>query len=398
MNLDFGAELGGGDADVRRQSSVKRLDSHCGSGAASFFASREHRPAVGSRRRSLYLEKPFLGFSLVLVSAQMLFCAETSTNNSASSLGPTAPPDSPAAYMRVTKSGESTVALEIALRRFVPLERRSPLIWLAGASHLGESNYYAGLQLFLDAQPLVLFEGIGAGTKRSRPAAAEDNGGIQTTMAKSLGLAFQLDAIDYDRAHFRNSDLSVAQLTQLFAGGPAGPPGGGRGAGGKTSAAGEQFDELLGIMDGSSMIGALVHAGVKFISSSPKLRAMLKLVLIETMGEIKGDLAQMKGAPPEIQRLLAIIIQDRNKVVLDDLRREIHSPAPPASIAVFYGAGHMADFEKRLTQDLGYRPAGEVWLRAMALDTRQAGLSEADIASMRALIRWQLQMLEGETK
>ena len=33
-------------------------------------------------------------------------------------------------------------------------------IWLAGASHIGETNYYAALQRHLDAQALVLYEGI----------------------------------------------------------------------------------------------------------------------------------------------------------------------------------------------------------------------------------------------
>src|SRR4030095_6611295 len=115
--------------------------------------------------------------SCLLFPARMFFGATPSPTTSASPLASTAPPDSPAAYMRVTKSGASTVALEIALRRFIPPDGRGPLIWLAGASHLGESNYYAGLQLFLDAQPLVLFEGIGAGSKKNR-ATAEDDSGI----------------------------------------------------------------------------------------------------------------------------------------------------------------------------------------------------------------------------
>jgi hypothetical protein len=123
---------------------------------------------------------------------------------------------------------------------------------------------------------------------------------------------------------------------------------------------------------------------------------MTKLILIETLGELKGDMSQMKGAPPEIQKLLAVIIQERNKGVLDDVRKEISGTAPPQSLAVFYGAGHMADFEKRLGNELGYRPAGEVWLRAMAVNTRQAGLSEGELNAMRSLIQWQMQLIGGD--
>lgn len=296
--------------------------------------------------------------------------------------------------MRVTKPNPDTVALEIALRRFVPATNGGPTIWLAGAVHLGESNYYAGLQMFLDAQPLVLFEGIGAGSKKFR-ADSDDGGGIQGALAASLGLAFQLSAIDYDRASFRNSDLGIAQLQTLLLGGSSSAASGGEGASGKTTAAGEQFEQLLGAMEGSSMLGVLLHAGVKFIGSSAKLRAMTRLLLIETMGELKGDLAQMKGAPPEIQRLLAVIIHERNKTVMEDLKKAVGSASPPASTAVFYGAGHMADFEKRLREEMGYRPAGEVWLRAMSVNTRKAGLSATDIGAMRSLIQWQLKLLEG---
>src|SRR4030095_13496734 len=98
MNSDFGAKLSGEDIDVRGQSSMKIFDSHCGSGEERIPASHECRPAVGSRGRSPHRQTPLPGFFLLLVSAQMLFCAEPSTNNSASPLASTAPPDSPAAY------------------------------------------------------------------------------------------------------------------------------------------------------------------------------------------------------------------------------------------------------------------------------------------------------------
>jgi hypothetical protein len=303
-------------------------------------------------------------------------------------------PRAPLPYMRVSRSGSDMVALDIALRRFVSMKAPATSIWLAGASHLGESNYYAGLQMFLDAQPVVLFEGIGAGSKRLRTESPDD-GGIQSTLANALELSFQLNAINYDRAHFRNSDLTMAGLERLFAGGSAAARTEGK-EGARNTATAQQFGELLGIMEGSSMLGALLHAGVRFLGSTPKLRAMTKLMLIETLGELKSDMAQMKGAPPEIQKLLAVIIQERNKVVIDDLRREIAGAAAPASIAVFYGAGHMADLEKRLSTDLGYRPAGEVWLRAMTVNTRQAELSDSEMSAIRSLIQWQMQLIEGD--
>lgn len=297
----------------------------------------------------------------------------------------------PQPYMRVANPDSNTVSLQIALRRFVPENGSGPEVWLVGASHVGDSNYFATLQKHLDAQPLVLFEGVGGKSKKKMRFDPEEETSIQHTMASALGLVFQLSAIDYDRPQFRNSDLTIGQLQQLMAGGTNQP-----GQGGGSTPASREFQELLQVMDGSSMLGTLLHVGLKFIGSSPKLQAMTKVVLIETLGQMTGDMSQIKGMPPEIKRLLSVIIQERNKVVLDDLRKELRAVRPAKAVSVFYGAGHMADLEKRLRSELRYRPRGEVWLTAMSVDLRASGLSAAEMEAMRGLIRWQMEALKSE--
>ena len=309
----------------------------------------------------------------------------------ASSTSRTAAVVEPQPYMRVANPDANTVSLQIALRRFGPEKGSGPEVWLSGASHVGDSNYFATLQKHLDAQPLVLFEGVGGKSKKKMRFDPEEETSIQHTMASALGLVFQLSAIDYDRPQFRNSDLTIGQLQQLLAGGTNQP-----GESGGSAPASREFQELLQVMDGSSMLGTLLHVGLKFIGSSPKLQAMTKVVLIETLGQMTGDMSQIKGMPPEIQRLLSVIIQERNKVVLDDLRKELHTVRPPKAISIFYGAGHMADLEKRLRSELRYRPRGEVWLTAMSVDLRESGLSAAEMEAMRGLIRWQMEALKSE--
>lgn len=295
-------------------------------------------------------------------------------------------PAGPRGYMRVAQPDKDTVALQIAWRKFSPGKGRGPTIWLAGASHLGESNYFARLQKLLDVQSLVLFEGVGAGSKKMRFNPDEETS-IQHTMATSLGLVFQLSAIDYDRPHYTNSDLTIPQLQALLSGDAGG------GTPGSGTKASQEFQQLLQVMDGSSFLGTLMHVGLKFIGSSPKLQAMTKVLLVETLGRLEGDVSQMKGVPPEIQRLLTVIIQERNKVVIDDLKAQLRGSRPPRSIAVFYGAGHMADMEKRLRGELGYRPDGEMWLTAISVNTREAGLSKTELDAMRSLIQWQMDAL-----
>ena len=285
--------------------------------------------------------------------------------------------------MRVVRPDADVVQLQIAVRKFNPARGSGPDIWLVGASHIGDSNYFATLQKRLDAQPLVLFEGVGARSKKIK-FDPEEEASVQHTLATSLGLVFQLSAIDYDRPHFQNSDLTIAQLQSLLQSGDK--------PGGPGTKAGQEFQELLQVMNGSSLVGAFVHLGIKFIGANPRLQAMTKVVLIELLGQIKGDMAQLKGMPPEIQRLLEVIIQERNKVVVGDVKKELAARSP-RNIAVFYGAGHMADLEKRLRMELSYVPRKTVWMTAMSVNTRQAGLSETELDGMRKLIQWQLDAL-----
>ncbi len=319
--------------------------------------------------------------SFLLALSLVVGCASNDRKN-----GQASPPALPESYMRVVHPDQDTVELQIAARRFNPARGRGPDVWLVGASHIGDSNYFAALQKRLDAQPLVLFEGVGARSKKMRFNPDEESS-VQHALATSLGLVFQLSAIDYDRPHFQNSDLSIAQLQSLF------QSGGGSNAAG--TRAGQEFQELLQIMNGSSFLGALVHFGIKFIGSNPRLQALTKVVLIELLGQIKGDLAQLKGMPPEIQRLLEVIIQERNKIVVEDVRKELAARSP-RDMAVFYGAGHMADLEKRLRAELNYVPRKTVWFTAMSVNTRKAGLSETELDGMRKLIEWQLNALNQQ--
>jgi hypothetical protein len=314
---------------------------------------------------------------------------------------PKQPPAPPAPYTRVTRPDTNTIALEIALREFVPASGRGPTVWLSGVSHIGETNYYSNLQRHLDQKTIVLFEGVGARNKKLRFDPAEESS-IQHTLATSLGLVFQLSAIDYDRAHFQNSDLTIPELQRLLAGEASskekpesgkGGEGEGRGSQGEES---QQFQTLMGVMDGSSALGMIVHLGIKFIGSTPKLQAMMKLAMIETLGRFQGDLSEAKGIPPEMQRLMRVIIRNRNDVVLRDLRQQMGHTHKGQSISIFYGAGHMTDLENRLVNDLRYRRRGELWLTALAVNTRSAGLSQQELRMVQSLVQWQLDALQAK--
>jgi len=352
-----------------------------------------------NRRLSVALFLPFLAGIAALDG-----CA-TKPKNAA--YDPKAPP---APYLRIAYPDEETVELQIASRRFTPARGKGPDVWLVGASHIGESNYYASLQRQLDARTLVLYEGVGEHSRRARPqaarpstpesgprrptstnnAAAEDYS-LQDTMAKSLGLVFQLQAMDYDRTNFFNSDLSITEIQALML--PGGAASDSR-PGEKAAAADDEsstaFQDLLKAMDGSSAFGKVLKGVMQLIGDSPRMQAMMKLALIETLGVLRADPSRMKGLPPDMQKLLEVLIRERNKVVVEDLRRELKRARRGTSIAVFYGAGHLPDMEMRFRNELKLRPAEDVWLPAFSVNTARAGLSNFELTFLRSIIRSQL--------
>ena len=112
--------------------------------------------------------------------------------------------------------------------------------------------------------------------------------------------------------------------------------------------------------------------------------------MIETLGQLRGDLSQMQGLSPGMQKLMEAIIQRRNQAVLKDLRTALKQRSPPERISIFYGAAHMVDFERRLRQELGYHPAEEIWFGALSVEPGKAGIGGAELHFVRSLVRAQM--------
>lgn len=340
----------------------------------------------------------------------LCFCLFAVTATAPRAHGQTTP-TAPLPYMRLGTNDASVVQLEIAARKFTPAQGTGSVIWLTAVSHIGETNYYQALQKHLDSQGLVLFEGIGGeamkrprraatnippatathGTNAATSAKKSELSTLQTSMARSLGLIFQLDMIDYDRVHFRNSDISVAELQKLVRGtNTVTTPSTNVPAKGRP--ADDELQKLLKMMDGASAQGALFQSLFQFIGANPRLQAVAKLTLIEILGSLRGDVSQARGLPLEMKRLFRILIDKRNEAVLADLRTELARPVPAKTIALFYGAAHMDDFERQL-RALGYRPTDELWLPAFTLDLEKSGVTAFELGLVRGMVRMQMQKM-----
>src|SRR6266404_3674236 len=327
-----------------------------------------------------------IGFPFTLLASLLL--AACSTPNRTKRADVTGPPPTPQPYVRII-SGSNTVQLQIAARKFVPARGKHPFIWLTGVSHIGEPKYFAALQHHLDTQTLVLFEGISdsrvihtssnleSDTERNRVGSTgskEKLSSLQLSMAETLGLAFQLEAIDYNRPNFFNSDLSVQELREIIA----------------RIGAGESFESLLQMMEGGSWLDTILEVVLRFLSTSPKLQGLSKLALMETIGEIQGDPAQMRGLPPQLKQLLDVLIVRRNQKVVADLKLQLARMVPGNSIAIFYGTGHMPDLETCL-RELDYRPAEQLWFTAFSVDKAATGISETEHQFVRGFIQQEFQ-------
>jgi hypothetical protein len=92
--------------------------------------------------------------------------------------------------------------------------------------------------------------------------------------------------------------------------------------------------------------------------------------------------------------MLAVLIEDRNEVVLEDLERLFAEEPDVRTVGIIYGAGHLAHMQQRLGE-MGYKPAGEHWLTAMRADAEAAGVPPAQLTMMRQMIQ---RSLEAQTR
>lgn len=206
------------------------------------------------------------------------------------------------------------------------------------------------------------------------PAQPRRPEGIQKQMADAMGLVFQLDAMDNTSPHWRNSDMTLEELRERFA------------------ESGVEAERLFGLLDGSSLMGRFSGLLLGLLGSNDQSRAMLKAVMIEILSRADRLMAQMPG---DAAAMMAVIVDERNEIVLADLERLLDDEPHVRTVGIIYGAGHLAHLERRLTVDLGYVPGNVRWLTAMHVDTEEAGIPPAQLKTMRQMIQ---RSLEAQTQ
>jgi hypothetical protein len=121
----------------------------------------------------------------------------------------------------------------------------------------------------------------------------------------------------------------------------------------------EQSEDPLGTSDWQLMAALF----------APDRAHQLKLVMAEQFADLEGQIGVFDGPDG------STIITERNGKALEVLSREIKGGKK--RIAIFYGAGHLADFQRRLEKDFQLKRVKTSWVAAWSLEGKGKSEGEA---------------------
>ena len=290
----------------------------------------------------------------------------------------------PKKFIRMTMNPERPripQSLDTSIIRFVPtdekLAKAGVTVDLIGAIHIGDQAYFQKLDKSFKQYDALLYEMVaekdetggapqrwedrdqpGTGTAQAprKTAVSEEKsfeagmtviGGMQLGAKDMLGLAFQLDGINYNAPNMVHADMSPEEFAQ------------------KMKDRGESFFTMFMqlFMQGLAQQRANKQGGASdvallfaFFSSDRELA--LKRVLAKQFAET--DILDMLGGEKG-----STIITERNLIALDVLSEQLAKGKK--RIGIFYGAGHLGDMSRRLVSDFGMKFTGEKWVEAWNL-------------------------------
>jgi len=246
----------------------------------------------------------------------------------------------------VDESGRA-LALQVNISRYFDADGR--VLDLVGAVHLADRAFYQELNRRFERYDRVLYELVGepsVGTS-TRDLELTLAGRLQGVLKDLLGLTFQLDQIDYRRPQFVHADLTGQEFADSL-----------------TSRNESWFSVWMDLWAASMAGPAGAHQAIPEIVLLRLLLAndrqlALKRLLAETLSDRQGVLETLGGEQG------STLISVRNGKALTVLERELALGA--RTVALFYGAGHMPDFHRRLTADHGFVRQSVEWLDAWRL-------------------------------
>jgi hypothetical protein len=252
------------------------------------------------------------------------------------------------------------LALETSIVRYVPASGEGGLtVDLVAAVHIGDRDYYKKLNKQFQQYDVVLYELVAApGTQIPKGGKRDlDPLGLIMQVVKSvLELELQTERIDYTKKNFVHADLSPNQMAEAIR---------------------KRGDDCLTLFLG--VTADMLRQQNLREANKPKSPDRneedfdILSLLLDPEGpvKIKRMLAQqfedLQSPTSGLgQTLSTILVADRNEAALKVFQKELAKGKK--KIAIFYGAAHMPDFDKRLRTDFGLKPKSEQWLTAWDLE------------------------------
>lgn len=94
----------------------------------------------------------------------------------------------------------------------------------------------------------------------------------------------------------------------------------------------------------------------------------------------------MHIVPPGFAGAMEVIINDRNAVVIADLKQLPSTPnSGLKSIGIIYGGGHMMELEKSILA-MGFKEVGVQWTDAISLDVKASGFTPKEVKQIRETV------------
>lgn len=241
------------------------------------------------------------------------------------------------------------VSLQVAIARFAAPDAPGVTVDLVGALHVGDVDYYAALNERFKSYDALLYELVAPRGTRIRPGAPRKGflAGAQLAMTEGLDLAYQLDEIDYLAENLVHADLSPKELKAAMA------------ERGETPLLFAWRGFIAGIKqsarDPMGVQGTILLANLIAPTSDRSLKIAVAKELMK-MDQMRELLGQDEGSS---------IIGARNERAIEVLVEELETGRK--SLGIFYGAGHMEDLARRLTDELGFEHTGTEWVDAWAI-------------------------------
>jgi hypothetical protein len=258
-------------------------------------------------------------------------------------------------FIRLSRDdGGQPVALEVSIVRYVPKDqkKKAPIVDLVAAVHIADKSYYERLNKEFEGYDAVLYEVVAPENVRIPKGGGKGSGSfismIQKAMKDVLELEFQLDVVDYTRGNMIHADMTPAQFAESM------------NKRGETIL-GMVIRMMIASMNRDSQDGASEGQLVMALFDKDRATA-LKRVMAEEFQSMDGMLSAMDGPDG------STLISERNKVALEVLRKQIGMGKK--KFAIFYGGGHMPDFDKRLREQFGLVPDGTRWVVAWDLKSK----------------------------